>query len=265
MQKVTIQTFKQMKADGQKISMLTAYDYTMAALLDAGGVDSILVGDSAANVMNGWSTTLPITVDQMIYHASAVVRAVQRALVVVDMPFGSYQVSVAEAVKNAVRIMKESGAGAVKIEGGETYREHISAIIDAGIPVVGHLGLTPQSVHKFGGYAIRAKEKDEAQQLKSDAAMLASIGCFALVIEKVPATLAMEVSRSLPIPVIGIGAGNCVDGQVLVGQDMLGMNDSFKPRFVRRFLNLATEITDAVSRYNNEVKAGTFPSADEQY
>ncbi|MBQ3635610.1 MAG: 3-methyl-2-oxobutanoate hydroxymethyltransferase [Bacteroidales bacterium] len=263
--KVTVQTLQKMKSEGVKISMLTAYDYTMATILDAAGVDSILVGDSAANVVDGWSTTLPISVKEMTYHAAAVVRATKRAFVVVDMPFGSYQASVEDAVRNAVELMKGSGADAVKIEGGEPYIPHIKAILTAGIPVVGHIGLTPQSVHKFGGYGLRASEKAEADQLKKDARLLSEVGCTMIVIEKVPATLAMEISRSLPTPIIGIGAGANVDGQVLVGQDMLGMSTMFKPKFVRKYLNLFDEIKDAVSRYDSDVKNGSFPSAEESY
>lgn len=263
--KVTTATFARMKREGEKISMLTAYDYTMASILDEAGVDSILVGDSASNVMAGWPTTLPITVDQMIYHGAAVVRAARHALVVVDMPFGSYQAGVTQGVENAVRMMKGTLADALKIEGGEEMAPVIKAIVDAGIPVIGHLGLTPQSINKFGGYGLRAKEDAEAAKLKADAKILEQIGCFAIVIEKVPAALATEVTRESKVPIIGIGAGNQTDGQVLVGQDMLGMGTMFKPKFVRKYLNLHDEIADAVRRYSADVKDGSFPNADEAY
>lgn len=263
--KVTTATFAKMKSEGEKITMLTAYDYTMAKLLDEAGVDSILVGDSASNVVAGWPTTLPITVDQMIYHGAAVVRAVKHALVVVDMPFGSYQSSVGDGVATASRMMKETLADALKIEGGVEMSETIKAIVDAGIPVIGHLGLTPQSVNKFGGYGLRAKEEAEAQKLTSDAKVLEEIGCFAIVLEKIPATLASRVARESSVPIIGIGAGNEVDGQVLVGQDMLGMGTMFKPKFVRQYLNLHDEIINAVRQYSADVKNCAFPNADEQY
>lgn len=263
--KVTVNTFRQMKQRGEKISMLTAYDYTMAQILDAGGVDAILVGDSAANVMAGWSTTLPITVDQMIYHGAAVVRAVNRALVIVDMPFGSYQPSERDALMNAARIMKETGADALKLEGGGRMVPTIKAIVEAGIPVCGHLGLTPQSVHQFGGYGLRAKEQAEADRLMTDALALQEAGCFAIVLEKIPTQLASEVTKALCVPVIGIGAGNVTDGQVLVGQDALGMSTMFKPKFVRRYLNLFDTIRDAVQQYDADVKSGSFPSAEESY
>ena len=263
--KVTTNTFAQMKQDGRKVSMLTAYDYTMAQILDAGGVDAILVGDSASNVMAGYSTTLPITVDQMIYHGAAVVRAVQHAFVVIDMPFGSYQTGVRDAVASAVKIMKETGADAVKIEGGCEYADAIKAIINAGIPVVGHLGLTPQSIHKFGGYALRANDDKEAAKLISDARLLDEIGCFAIVLEKIPSALASKVAHEVNAVVIGIGAGADVDGQVLVGQDMLGMSTMFKPKFVRKYANLFDVISSAVAAYDKDVKNGDFPNADEQY
>lgn len=263
--KVTTATFAKMKSEGEKITMLTAYDYTMAKLLDEAGIDSILVGDSASNVVAGWPTTLPITVDQMIYHGAAVVRAVKHALVVVDMPFGSYQSSVRDGVATASRMMKETLADALKIEGGVEMAETIKAIVDAGIPVIGHLGLTPQSVNKFGGYGLRAKEEAEAQKLTSDAKVLEEIGCFAIVLEKIPATLASRVARESSVPIIGIGAGNEVDGQVLVGQDMLGMGTMFKPKFVRQYLNLHDEIINAVRQYSADVKNCAFPNADEQY
>lgn len=263
--KVTTSTFARMKREGEKITMLTAYDYTMARLLDEAGIDSILVGDSASNVVAGWPTTLPITIDQMIYHGAAVVRAVRRALVVVDMPFGSYQSGVRDGVSNACCMMKETLADAVKIEGGEEMIPTIKAIVDAGVPVVGHLGLTPQSINQFGGYGLRAKEEAEANKLKADARLLEEAGCFAIVLEKVPAALATEVAKASGVPIIGIGAGEKVDGQVLVGQDMLGMSTMFRPKFVRQYLNLHDEITDAVARYAADVKSGAFPSAEEQY
>lgn len=263
--KVTTATFARMKREGEKITMLTAYDYTMARILDEAGVDSILVGDSASNVMDGWPTTLPITIDQMIYHGAAVVRAARRALVVVDMPFGSYQAGVAQGVEAATRMMKETLADALKIEGGKEMIPVISAIIAAGVPVIGHLGLTPQSINKFGGYGLRAKDEAEAAKLKSDAKLLEEAGCFAIVLEKVPATLATEVARESSVPIIGIGAGEKVDGQVLVGQDMLGMGTMFRPKFVRQYLNLHDEIADAVRRYSSDVKSGAFPGSDEQY
>jgi len=263
--KVTTIRLKQMKERGEKIAMLTAYDYSMATLVDAAGVDAILVGDSAANVMAGYSTTLPITVDQMIYHASAVARAVKRALVVCDMPFGSYQGNRKEALANAIRIMKESGAEAVKLEGGAEIRESIECILSAGIPVMGHLGLTPQSINQFGTYNVRAKSEAEAAKLKADALMLQEIGCFALVLEKIPAQLAAEVSQSLSIPTIGIGAGSGTDGQVLVMQDMLGINQGFSPRFLRRYADLGNVIVESVGHYVSDVKAVDFPNASEQY
>ena len=265
MRPITVQRILKMKSEGKKISMLTSYDYTMASIVDAAGVDMILIGDSASNVMAGNETTLPITLDEMIYHAKSVVKAAKHALVVCDMPFGSYQVSADEAVRNAIRIMKESGCDAVKLEGGKRLVPAISAMVDAGVPVVGHLGLTPQSIHKFGGYGLRAKEEEEAERLLADAQALQDAGCFALVLEKIPASLAAKVSAQLSIPVIGIGAGNEVDGQVLVAQDMLGMNKGFAPKFLRRDADLYTIITDAVQRYVADVKSGDYPNKEEQY
>ena len=263
--KVTTQRFAEMKRKGEKIAMLTAYDYTTASIMDAAGIDAFLVGDSASNVMAGNATTLPITVDEMIYYAKGVVRGVKRALVVVDMPFGSYQVNADEAVKNAIRIMKETNADAVKMEGGEEILPAVRRILDAGIPIMAHLGLTPQSINKFGTYGVRAKDEAEAAKLLSDAKLLADAGCFALVLEKIPATLAQEVAKSIDIPVIGIGAGVNVDGQVLVYADMLGMTADFKPKFLRRYADLHTIITDAVGSYVSDVKACDFPNANEQY
>ncbi|MDE6498341.1 MAG: 3-methyl-2-oxobutanoate hydroxymethyltransferase [Muribaculaceae bacterium] len=263
--KVTTSRFTTMKANGEKISMLTAYDYTMAKLLDEAGIDAILVGDSASNVMAGHATTLPMTLDQMIYHAQCVGRGVERALVVCDMPFGTYQGDPLEALHSAVRIMKESRAEAVKIEGGAEIRESIERILSAGIPVMGHLGLTPQSINKFGTYAVRAKSDDEAEKLIADARMLEEIGCFALVLEKIPAALATRVSEELTIPTIGIGAGNGCDGQVLVVHDMLGLNKGFSPKFLRRYADLGSAINAAVGRYIDDVKTGDFPNASEQY
>ena len=263
--KVTTSRFISMKAKGEKISMLTAYDYTMAKLLDEAGIDAILVGDSASNVMAGNATTLPMTLDQMIYHAQCVSRGVERALVVCDMPFGSYQGDSLEALHSAVRIMKESRAEAVKIEGGSEVRESIERILSAGIPVMGHLGLTPQSINKFGTYAVRAKSDGEAEKLLAEARMLEERGCFALVLEKIPAALATRVSEELSIPTIGIGAGNGCDGQVLVVHDMLGLNKGFSPKFLRRYADLGTEINSAVGRYIDDVKTGDFPNASEQY
>lgn len=263
--KVTTHTLSELKRKGEKIAMLTAYDYSMAKIVDASGVDVILVGDSASNVMAGHETTLPITLDQMIYHAASVVRAVDRALVVVDLPFGSYQGNSKEALNSAIRIMKETGAHAVKLEGGREIRDAIERILTAGIPVMGHLGLTPQSIYKFGTYVVRAKEEQEAQRLREDAKMLEEIGCFSLVLEKIPAQLATEVSSSLKIPTIGIGAGNGTDGQVLVLHDMLGLNQGFNPRFLRRYLNLFDEIKGATQQYIADVKAKDFPNEKEQY
>jgi 3-methyl-2-oxobutanoate hydroxymethyltransferase len=254
-----------MKQKGEKISMLTAYDYTLSKIIDGAGIDVILVGDSASNVMAGHETTLPITLDQMIYHAASVVRAVDRALVVVDMPFGSYQGNSKEALSSAIRIMKESGGHSVKLEGGSEIIESIERILTAGIPVMGHLGLTPQSIYKFGTYTVRAKEEEEATKLLEDAKLLEEAGCFALVLEKVPAKLAQKVAESINIPVIGIGAGNGVDGQVLVLHDMLGMTHEFNPRFLRRYLSLFDDITGAVQNYVTDVKSTDFPNEKEQY
>jgi 3-methyl-2-oxobutanoate hydroxymethyltransferase len=254
-----------MKANGEKISMLTAYDFTMAKIVDTAGIDVILVGDSASNVMAGNETTLPITLDQMIYHASSVVKAVDRALVVVDLPFGSYQSDPKEALRSSIRIMKESGGHAVKLEGGKEIESSIKKILNAGIPVMGHLGLTPQSIYKFGTYTVRAKEEEEADQLLEDAKMLERIGCFALVLEKIPAKLAQKVAESISIPVIGIGAGSGVDGQVLVLHDMVGMTHEFSPRFLRRYMNLFEDMTKAIGQYVADVKSVDFPNANEQY
>ncbi len=263
--KVTVKSLAEMKANGEKIAMLTAYDYTMAKIVDGSGIDVILVGDSASNVMAGHETTLPLTLDQMIYHASSVIRAVDRALVVVDMPFGTYQGNSRIALSTAIRIMKESGGHAVKMEGGEEIKESISRILTAGIPVMGHLGLTPQSIYKFGTYTVRAKEEAEAEKLIEDAKLLQDLGCFALVLEKIPAKLAAKVADKLAIPVIGIGAGNKVDGQVLVTHDMLGMTHEFHPRFLRRYLDLYTEMTGAFNQYITDVKSSDFPNEKEQY
>ena len=245
--------------------MLTAYDFSMARIVDEAGIDVILVGDSASNVMAGHETTLPITLDQMIYHASSVVRAVKRSLVVVDMPFGSYQGNSKEALSSAIKIMKETGGHAVKMEGGQEIIESIGRILTAGIPVMGHLGLTPQSIYKFGTYVVRAKEEEEAQRLIDDAKALEAIGCFAIVLEKIPAQLAAQVAKMVSIPIIGIGAGNGVDGQVLVVHDMLGINNEFNPRFLRKYNNLYEEMMTSFSRYIEDVKSGSFPSEDEQY
>ncbi len=263
--RITTKSLVDMKSNGEKISMLTAYDYTMAKIVDGSGIDVILVGDSASNVMAGHETTLPITLDQMIYHASSVIRGIERALVVVDLPFGTYQSDPKEALRSAIRIMKESGAHAVKMEGGKEIRESIRRILNAGIPVMGHLGLTPQSIYKFGTYTVRAKEEQEAKLLKEDAIMLERAGCFAIVLEKIPAKLAKEVAESVTIPVIGIGAGNGVDGQVLVTHDMLGMTHEFNPRFLRRYLDLYTSMTSAFEKYIKDVKNLDFPSDEEQY
>ena len=262
--KVTTHRLIEMKQQCKKIAMLTAYDYTMAKIIDKAGVDIILVGDSASNVMAGNWTTLPITIDQMIYHAKSVVRGVQRALVICDMPFGTYQVSATEGVTNAIRIMKESHCDALKLEGGEEIIDTVKTILAAGIPVCGHLGLTPQSINKFGTYAVRAKEEAEAEKLVRDAHMLEEAGCFAIVLEKIPAALTARVCSELHIPVIGIGGGQA-DGQVLVGQDMLGLNDGFKPKFLRHYANLAEVITDAVGQYVSDVKSCDFPNANECY
>lgn len=263
--RVTTHTLQELKAKGEKISCLTAYDFSMAKLIDAAGVEVILVGDSASNVMAGHETTLPITLDQMIYHAQSVVRGVKRALVVVDLPFGSYQGNSQEALRSAIRIMKESGAHAVKLEGGAEIRESIERVLSAGIPVMGHLGLTPQSIYKFGTYAVRAKEEAEAQKLKDDVQLLEELGCFAYVLEKIPAALAAEVTASVHIPSIGIGAGAGCDGQILVMHDMLGINQEFKPRFLRRYADLSEVIQKAVSHYVDDVKTKDFPSEKEGY
>ncbi|MCH2230600.1 MAG: 3-methyl-2-oxobutanoate hydroxymethyltransferase [Crocinitomicaceae bacterium] len=263
--KVTTHVLQNMKNDGEKISMLTGYDYTMARIIDSAGIDVILVGDSASNVMAGHETTLPITLDQMIYHASSVVRGVERALVVVDMPFGSYQGNSKEALSSAIKIMKESGGHSVKLEGGQEILESVTRILTAGIPVMGHLGLTPQSIYKFGTYVVRAKEEDEADRLISDAKALEEAGCFAIVLEKIPADLAARVAKELTIPIIGIGAGNGVDGQVLVVHDMLGINNEFNPRFLRKYNNLHEEMMGSFQRYIEDVKSGDFPNREEQY
>ena len=263
--RVTTKSVVEMKANGEKISMLTAYDYTFAKLLDSAGIDVLLVGDSASNVMAGHETTLPITLDQMIYHASSVIRGVTRALVVVDLPFGTYQSDPKKALRSATRIMKESGAHAIKLEGGKEEAESIRRIVNAGIPVMGHLGLTPQSIHQFGSFALRAKEEAEAQKLKEDAKLLEQLGCFAIVLEKIPAKLAEEVAKSVRIPIIGIGAGSAVDGQVLVMHDMLGMSNEFHPKFLRKYANLQEIINEAVTHYIQDVKAVEFPNENEQY
>ena len=263
--KVTTRRLVEMKQRGEKISMLTAYDYSSAKIIDGAGIDVILVGDSASNVMAGNVTTLPITLDQMIYHAKSVMKATRRALVVVDLPFGSYQGNSKEALASAIRIMKESHAEAVKMEGGSEIRESVERILSAGIPVMGHLGLTPQSINKFGTYNVRARQKEEADKLIADALMLEEIGCFGIVLEKIPAELAAEVSRRLTIPAIGIGAGAGADGQVLVMHDMLGINQGFSPRFLRRYADLASIMHDAVGRYIEDVKSGDFPSQEESY
>lgn len=263
--KVTTHTLQEMKKRGEKISMLTSYDFSLARILDDAGVDVLLVGDSASNVMAGHETTLPITLDQMIYHASSVVRAVKRALVVVDLPFGSYQGNSKEALNSSIRIMKESGAHAVKMEGGREIKDSIERILSAGVPVMGHLGLTPQSIYKFGTYVVRAKEDAEAQRLLEDAQILAESGCFAIVLEKIPAKLAARVAQEVRIPIIGIGAGGEVDGQVLVLHDMIGITHEFHPRFLRRYLNLYDEIKGAAERYISDVKSSDFPNQNEQY
>jgi len=263
--RVTTKSLQEMKTNSEKISMLTAYDFTFAGLVDASGIDIILVGDSASNVMAGHETTLPITLDQMIYHASSVVRAANRALVVVDLPFGTYQSDSKEALRSAIRIMKESGAHAVKLEGGAQVKESIERIIQAGIPVMGHLGLTPQSIYKFGTYTVRAKEDQEAQQLLKDTKMLEKLGCFGVVLEKIPAALAQQATQSVRIPIIGIGAGGAVDGQVLVLHDMLGMNKEFSPRFLRRYPDLDKVIIKAITQYTQDVKSQDFPNEKEQY
>lgn len=263
--RITTKTLVDMKKRGEKISMLTAYDYTMAKIVDSAGIEVILVGDSASNVMAGHETTLPITLDQMIYHAASVVRGIERSLVIVDLPFGSYQSDPKEALRSAIRIMKESGAHGVKLEGGKELKESVKKILRAGIPVMGHLGLTPQSIYKFGTYTVRAKEDEEAEKLIEDAVLLEKLGCFALVLEKVPAKLAQQVAEKISIPVIGIGAGGGVDGQVLVTHDMIGMNHEFNPRFLRRYLDLYTEMTNAFTQYIKDIKSGDFPNSEEQY
>jgi 3-methyl-2-oxobutanoate hydroxymethyltransferase len=265
LKRITTNTLQKMKVNGEKISMLTAYDFSFAGLIDAAGIDVILVGDSASNVVAGHETTLPITLDQMIYHAASVIRGARRSLVVVDMPFGSYQSNSDIALASAIRIMKETGAHAIKLEGGEEVIDSVKRIIGAGIPVMAHLGLTPQSIYKFGTYNVRAKEEVEANKLKNDAQLLETVGCFALVLEKIPATLAKEVSQSLQIPTIGIGAGKYCDGQVLVMHDMLGLNTEFKPRFLRQYLNLHEQATNAVKQYIGDVKSNDFPNDAESY
>ena len=263
--KVTTHRFLEMKQKGEKISMLTSYDFTTAGIVDKAGVDAILIGDSASNVMAGNATTLPITVEQMIYHAKSVARAVQRALVLCDMPFGSYQIDRHEGLKNAIRIMKESGCDALKLEGGVEILDTVKGILDAGIPVCAHLGLTPQSINKFGTYAVRAKEEEEAKKLIDDAILLDKAGCFAIVLEKVPAALATEVTALVKCPTIGIGAGNGTDGQVLVIDDMLGKTQGFSPKFLRRYADLGTIMTDAIGQYVTDVKSGDFPNESESY
>ena len=263
--KITTNTLQRMKANGEKISMLTAYDFSFAKIIDNANIDVILVGDSASNVMAGHETTLPITLEQMIYHASSVMRAINRCLVVVDLPFGSYQSNSEIALASAIRIMKETGAHAIKLEGGEEVLESVKRIISAGIPVMGHLGLTPQSIYKFGTYNVRAKEKDEANKLRNDAKLLEEVGCFGIVLEKIPAQLAKEVTESLSIPTIGIGAGKFCDGQVLVMHDMLGINTEFRPRFLRQYLNLYEQVNQAVEQYITDIKSGDFPSDNESY
>lgn len=263
--KITTHTLQKMKTSGEKISMITAYDYSFARIFDEAGIDIILVGDSASNVMAGHETTLPITLEHMIYHASSVVRGIHRCLVVVDLPFGSYQSNPEIALASAVRIMKETGGHSIKLEGGEKELDSIKRIIDAGIPVMGHLGLTPQSIYKFGTYTVRAKEEEEAEQLKRDALLLEEAGCFAIVLEKIPAHLAKTVSESLHIPTIGIGAGMHCNGQVLVMHDLLGINTEFKPRFLRQYLNLNEQVNGAVKQYIGDIKSGSFPNESEQY
>jgi len=263
--KITTNTLQRMKSNGEKISMITAYDFSFAKIFDSAGIDVILVGDSASNVMAGHETTLPITLDQIIYHASSVIRGIDRCLVVVDIPFGYYQSNSDIALASAVRIMKETGAHAVKLEGGEEVLDSVRRIISAGVPVMGHLGLTPQSIYKFGTYAVRAQEEVEANKLKKDAKLLGKAGCFAVVLEKIPATLAKEVSESIHIPTIGIGAGRHCDGQVLVMHDMLGINTEFKPRFLRQYLNIHEQATNAVQQYIKDIKSRDFPNENEQY
>ena len=263
--KITTHSLQEMKRNGEKIAMLTAYDYSFAKLLDGADIDIILVGDSASNVMAGHETTLPITLDEMIYHAKSVIKGINRCLVVVDLPFGSYQGNSKKALESSIRIMKESGAHAVKLEGGTEIEDSIKRIIDSGVPVMGHLGLTPQSIYKFGTYTVRAKEAEEIKKLKSDVIKLEKAGCFAVVLEKIPAKLAAEITKSVTIPIIGIGAGSKVDGQVLVMHDMLGMNMKFNPRFLRRYSNLSEIVNNAVSNYISDVKNNSFPNNDEQY
>ena len=263
--RVTVKSLQEMKENGEKISMLTSYDFTSAGIVDKAGIDVILVGDSASNIMAGHETTLPITLDQMIYHASSVIRGVERALVVVDLPFGTYQSDSQAALESAIRIMKESGSHAVKLEGGKQIKDSIKRIIKAGIPVMGHLGLTPQSIYKFGTYTVRAKEDKEANQLIEDAHLLEKIGCFAIVLEKVPSKLAEKVAKEISIPIIGIGAGSHVDGQVLVLHDLVGMTKEFNPRFLRRYMNLHDEMIKAISNFSDDIKSGDFPNENEQY
>ena len=263
--RVTVKSLQEMKENSEKISMLTSYDFTTAGIVDKAGIDVILVGDSASNIMAGHETTLPITLNQMIYHASSVIRAVERALIVVDLPFGTYQSDSQAALESAIRIMKESGSHAVKLEGGKQIKDSIKRIIKAGIPVMGHLGLTPQSIYKFGTYTVRAKEEKEANQLIEDARLLEKIGCFAIVLEKVPSKLAEKVAKEVNIPIIGIGAGNKVDGQVLVLHDLLGMTKEFNPRFLRRYMNLHDEMIKAISTFSDDIKSGDFPNENEQY
>ena len=263
--RITTNVLQEMKAEGEKITMLTSYDYTLAKIVDSAGIDAILVGDSASNVMAGHETTLPITLDNMIYHASSVVRAVERALVIVDLPFGSYQGDSIRALESSIRIMKEAGAHGVKLEGGTEIIESVERILTAGIPVMGHLGLTPQSIYKFGTYTVRAKENTEAGKLVDDARLLEKTGCFSIVLEKIPAKLAKKVAKAVKIPIIGIGAGPDVDGQILVLHDMLGMTHEFNPRFLRRYLNLYKDINGAVESYVRDVKSGNFPNEEEQY
>ena len=263
--RVTVKSLQEMKDNGEKISMLTSYDFTSAGIVDKAGIDVILVGDSASNIMAGHETTLPITLDQMIYHASSVIRGVERALVVVDLPFGTYQSDSQAALESAIRIMKESGSHAVKLEGGKQIKDSIKRIIKAGIPVMGHLGLTPQSIYKFGTYTVRAKEDKEANQLIEDAHLLEKIGCFAIVLEKVPSKLAEKVAKEISVPIIGIGAGSHVDGQVLVLHDLVGMTKEFNPRFLRRYMNLHDEMINAISNFSDDIKSGSFPNENEQY
>ncbi len=263
--RVTVKSLQEMKDNGEKISMLTSYDFTSAGIVDKAGIDVILVGDSASNIMAGHETTLPITLDQMIYHASSVIRGVERALVVVDLPFGTYQSDSQAALESAIRIMKESGSHAVKLEGGKQIKDSIKRIIKAGIPVMGHLGLTPQSIYKFGTYNVRAKEDKEANQLIEDAHLLEKIGCFAIVLEKVPSKLAEKVAKEINIPIIGIGAGSHVNGQVLVLHDLVGMTKEFNPRFLRRYMNLHDDMINAISNFSDDIKSGSFPNENEQY